>query len=266
MDSSNEDCDSISTESPFLSYAVTKNYGLEKNNEEYVFFDEFESSMPIWSVPSNNVNLVKNVNRNVDFFEKVIYNICILTEKPYAIYNDKLYDYIVYKPKHDLDGYLLNKDGEYLLDKSNKKIHWTNVIEIYYALLKKYEILNDKTNEKISISKSKYNDDTFNNIVWDEITFDEYKTLIEDEINKDSPNSYLQQKSIKKVVIIPKEEINLIWNRYYRIDKSHQRSTSGTGLGLSIVKEILDYYDFNYGVISKINEGSTFYFEIPIVE
>ena len=65
---------------------------------------------------------------------------------------------------------------------------------------------------------------------------------------------------------ISEEEIKLIWNRYYRIDKSHQRSTSGTGLGLSIVKEILDYYGLNYGVISKISEGSTFYFEIPIVK
>lgn len=215
MDSSNEDCDSISTESPFLSYAVTKNYGLEKNNEEYVFFDEFETSMPIWSVPSNNVNLVKNV----DFFENDIYNICILTEKPYVIYNDKLYDYIVYKPKHDLDGYLLNKDGEHLLDKSNNKIHWTNVIEIYYVLLGKNKILNDKTNEEISISTSKYNNDTFNNIVWNEITFSEYKTLIESKIKEDSTNIYLQQKSIKKVVIIPKEEINLTKlgdKRYYQ--------------------------------------------------
>ena len=62
------------------------------------------------------------------------------------------------------------------------------------------------------------------------------------------------------------DEIDLIWNRYYRIDKNHQRTNKGSGLGLSIVKEILEHYQFNYGVISKLNEGSTFYFDIPILK
>lgn len=89
------------------------------------------------------------------------------------------------------------------------------------------------------------------------------KIIIKQEITN---NNCVRVSVLDFGIGISEEEINLIWNRYYRIDKSHQRSTSGTGLGLSIVKEILDYYDFNYGVISKINEGSTFYFEIPIVE
>ena len=89
------------------------------------------------------------------------------------------------------------------------------------------------------------------------------KIIIKQEITN---NNCVRVSVLDFGIGISEKEINLIWNRYYRIDKSDQRSTSGTGLGLSIVKEILDYYDFNYGVISKINEGSTFYFEIPIVE
>lgn len=63
---------------------------------------------------------------------------------------------------------------------------------------------------------------------------------------------------------IKKEHLEYIWQRYYRIDKSLQRSTQGSGLGLSIIKEILDYHGFKYGVISEENVGSTFYFEMPI--
>ena len=63
---------------------------------------------------------------------------------------------------------------------------------------------------------------------------------------------------------ISKEELELIWNRYYRVDKTHQRSIIGTGLGLSIVKEILDHYGYSYNVESIEGKGSIFSFEIPI--
>lgn len=61
---------------------------------------------------------------------------------------------------------------------------------------------------------------------------------------------------------IKKEEIPYIWDKYYKNDKNHQRNVVSTGLGLSIVKEILKEHNFEYGVLSEINEGTTFYFKI----
>jgi signal transduction histidine kinase len=60
---------------------------------------------------------------------------------------------------------------------------------------------------------------------------------------------------------INKDEINNIWNRYYKSDKKHQRNVVSTGLGLSIVKEILIKHNFEYGVTSS-NQGTTFYFKM----
>lgn len=57
---------------------------------------------------------------------------------------------------------------------------------------------------------------------------------------------------------IEKECIKYIWDRYYKEDKS-----GGMGLGLAISKEIILAHGFNYGVESKIGEGSKFYFIIP---
>ena len=65
---------------------------------------------------------------------------------------------------------------------------------------------------------------------------------------------------------IKEENLEHIWQRYYRVDKGLQRSTQGTGLGLSIIKEILEYHGFKYGVESTENVGSTFYFELPVEE
>ena len=63
---------------------------------------------------------------------------------------------------------------------------------------------------------------------------------------------------------ISEEEIPLIWNKYYKNDKNHQRNVVGTGLGLSIVKSILEKHQFEYGVKSKKGKGSNFYFYIDI--
>ena len=63
---------------------------------------------------------------------------------------------------------------------------------------------------------------------------------------------------------ISEENLPYIWDRYYKLAGEHKRAQVGTGLGLSIVKGILELHHFKYGVISKENEGSNFWFEIDI--
>lgn len=64
---------------------------------------------------------------------------------------------------------------------------------------------------------------------------------------------------------IPQEKLDYIWDRYYRVEKEHRRAVVGTGLGLSIVKNILIAHDADFGVASKLGEGSDFYFSMPII-
>lgn len=65
---------------------------------------------------------------------------------------------------------------------------------------------------------------------------------------------------------IPEEQINYVWDRYYRVSSNYHRSARGTGLGLSIVKEILLLHGSDFGVDSKIGEGSRFWFTLDIVK
>ena len=64
---------------------------------------------------------------------------------------------------------------------------------------------------------------------------------------------------------IPEEELPYIWGRYYRGKKPHKRAAVGTGLGLSIVEGILKNHSLSYGVESHVGEGSTFWYELPVV-
>jgi two-component system, OmpR family, sensor histidine kinase ArlS len=61
---------------------------------------------------------------------------------------------------------------------------------------------------------------------------------------------------------ISKEDIAYIWDRYYKIDKHHHRNIAGTGLGLSIASAILKSHGCAFGVLSEIEKGSTFWFEL----
>ena len=61
---------------------------------------------------------------------------------------------------------------------------------------------------------------------------------------------------------IDKKEIDHIFDRYYRSKKNHKRYVYGTGLGLSIVKNILLLHNYDYGVRSTKNKGTSFYFKI----
>ncbi len=65
---------------------------------------------------------------------------------------------------------------------------------------------------------------------------------------------------------IAEENISKIWDRYYKIDKTHKRPVTGSGLGLSIVSRLLQLHKASYGVESTNGSGSTFWFELNIVE
>lgn len=63
---------------------------------------------------------------------------------------------------------------------------------------------------------------------------------------------------------IPKEELDTIWDRYYRSNEAHKRLKRGTGLGLSIVKSILVKYGIRFGVKSEVGKGSCFWVDFPL--
>lgn len=55
---------------------------------------------------------------------------------------------------------------------------------------------------------------------------------------------------------IPKDEVERIFERFYRVDKSHSKETGGTGLGLSIVKHGALMHDIKIHVDSEVGKGT----------
>ena len=64
---------------------------------------------------------------------------------------------------------------------------------------------------------------------------------------------------------IPAQDLDRIFERFYRVDKARSRELGGTGLGLAIVKHLVQAMGGEVDVESTQGEGSTFYVRLPLV-
>ena len=64
---------------------------------------------------------------------------------------------------------------------------------------------------------------------------------------------------------IEEENLNRIWNRFYKVDTSRNREKGGTGIGLSLVRAIMTNTKNKYGVENKLG-GVEFYFEVDLAK
>lgn len=99
--------------------------------------------------------------------------------------------------------------------------------------------------------------------------------LIDNAIKFSSPNSSIEISTYvrnEKVFCsvkdhgagIPAENLNKIWERFYKTDTSRGKDKKGTGLGLSIAKEIIQAHHQTIDVISTLEVGTQFIFTLPL--
>jgi two-component system, OmpR family, sensor histidine kinase VanS len=144
-----------------------------------------------------------------------------------------------------------------------------NIDEVISSILKKFSTLINDKNIDLQLNlihKVKINAD------WTRME-QVITNFITNAIRHTHDNGFIkismEEKENRQVLIyvensgihIPDEEIDKIWDNFYKIDKSRNRKLGGTGIGLAIVKNILILHGYKYGV-ENTDKGVRFYLSV----
>ena len=147
-----------------------------------------------------------------------------------------------------------------------------NISELIQEVIRKNTKLLEEQNIKIKfnaepiyvIADEFYIEQVFNNYFTNAL-----KNVLDIDGKKEIVISY-KKKDIKvRITVfntgenIKKEDLNRIWNRFYKVDTSRNRENGGTGIGLSLVRAIMQNAQNDYGVENKV-DGVEFYFELDM--
>ena len=100
------------------------------------------------------------------------------------------------------------------------------------------------------------------NLLDNAIKFSHHNSIIKIETTEKHNKIFISVKD--SGIGIPKDELKLIWDRFYKSDLSRGKDKKGTGLGLSITKEIINAHDEHINVISTEGVGTEFLFSLPV--
>lgn len=102
------------------------------------------------------------------------------------------------------------------------------------------------------------------NLLDNAIKFSHHDSVITIETSEKKNKLFV---SVKDTGIgIPKDDLKMIWDRFYKSDLSRGKDKKGTGLGLSIAKEIIASHGEHINVISTEGVGTEFIFSLPKAE
>ncbi len=103
----------------------------------------------------------------------------------------------------------------------------------------------------------------FSNLVENAIKYNKQDGFVHVSLNAD--HKYFYVKVVDSGIGIPEEDQANIFERFYRVDKSHSREMGGTGLGLAITRNAVVIHRGSIKVYSNEGEGTTFTVRIPLV-
>lgn len=101
----------------------------------------------------------------------------------------------------------------------------------------------------------------FNNVISNAMKYSPENTVIKIYTEEDSDFCYIKIKD--NGIGIPKDDLERIFERFYRVDKARSRAMGGNGLGLSIAKEIMEGHRGRIEAKSSLGEGTEMILKFP---
>ncbi|MEE1085593.1 MAG: HAMP domain-containing sensor histidine kinase [Schaedlerella sp.] len=225
---------------------------LNQSREEFVSNVSHELKTPLASMKVLADSLLAQDNVPIEFYQEFMGDIAKEIDRENDIINDLLTLVKMDKTAQNLNikSVNINELLELIL-KRLKPIAEKNQIEM---VLESFRPINAEIDEvKITLAVS--------NLVENAIKYNKKGGWVHVSLNADHKFFYI--KVSDSGMGIPEEDQMHIFERFYRVDKSHSREIGGTGLGLAITRNAIIMHRGSIKVYSNPGEGTTFTVRIP---
>ena len=246
------------TETRQLSEAFNKMLGrlkiLDESREEFVSNVSHELKTPMTSMKVLADSLLEQDNVPVEMYQEFMQDIAKEIDRENQIITD-----LLSLVKMDRSGQTMN-------------IQTMNINDLLEQILKRLKPIAEKKNVEMvmetfrpvnaEIDETKFTL-AVSNLVENAIKYNHENGWVHVSLNAD--HKYFYVKVEDSGIGIPEQDQANIFERFYRVDKSHSREIGGTGLGLAIARNAVLVHRGSIKVYSNEGEGTTFTVRIPLI-
>lgn len=246
------------TETKSISEAINKMMGrlklLDDSREEFVSNVSHELKTPMTSMKVLADSLLEQENLPVEMYQEFMGDIAKEIDRENKIITD-----LLSLVKMDKKGQTLN-------------IESVNINELLEQILKRLKPIAEKKNVEIVMESFRpvtaEIDETklslaISNLVENAVKYNHDNGWVHVSLNADHKFFYVKVED--SGIGIPKEDQAHVFERFFRVDKSHSREIGGTGLGLAIARNAVIAHRGAIKVYSEEGEGTTFTVRIPLI-
>ena len=245
------------TETMELSDAFNKMSGrmktLDDSRNEFVSNVSHELKTPLTSMKVLADSLLLQEDAPVELYKEFMGDMSEEIERENKIINDLLSLVKMDKTASTMNIKLENMNE--LVEKILKRLRpiaATRNVELVFESFRPVSAEVDETKISLAIS----------NLVENAIKYNNENGWVHVSLNADHKNCYIEVAD--SGIGIPAEAQEHIFERFYRVDKSHSREIGGTGLGLAIARNAVVMHRGAIKVFSQPSEGTTFTIRIPL--
>lgn len=241
-----------------ISEAINKMLGrmqqLDQSREEFVSNVSHELKTPLASMKVLADSLLIQENVPIEFYQEFMGDIAKEIDRENDIINDLLTLVKMDKTAQTLNVKSVNiNELMELILKRLKPIAEKNQIEVVLETFRPITAEIDEVKLTLAIS----------NLVENAIKYNKKGGWVHVSLNAD--HKYFYIKVTDSGIGIPEEDQMHIFERFYRVDKSHSREIGGTGLGLAITRNAIIMHRGSVKVHSIPGEGTTFTVRVPLL-
>ncbi len=237
-----------------INLVLSRMRKVDESRQEFVSNVSHELKTPLTSMKVLADSLIGQEGLPVELYQEFMIDIAAEIDRETIIINDLLS--MVKMDKADVGLNIAPTNMNELIESILKRlspIAGQATVELVYESFRPVMVEIDEVKLSLAIT----------NLVENAIKYNKEGGWVHVSLNADHMYCYIKVED--SGMGIPEESIPHIYERFYRVDKSHSREIGGTGLGLAITSRAITLHNGEIRVESQLGEGTVFSVRLPLI-